>query len=356
MKTKLLLVSAVFSSACLLASCNADYSDLSSVEHDGTDSGTLSLSVFTSAAGTKASSVGSEASLNDIQLLLFNEDGELYRHHSFTDAEKSSGQASLANVKTGGYTVYAAANAPSFENVVNLTEFLETSIPLGEYNSPSAGYVMCSGAVSVSVNAGTGTPVALQVSRYVARVTVSRITNDIPVSFGTLQINNLFLMNVVGNQNISADASASVWYNCQGVADTTPRDAEHIIGSGVWRASQPELTFASVDESVPSGGSYEIQHRFYGYPNSSEVNPSGFTPDFSGERTALVISASFNGHTYYYPVVMKNGFERNTSYDVMLTIKGEGADNPDTPVEKGSITATVTVTDWSDGASYVETI
>ena len=48
--------------------------------------------------------------------------------------------------------------------------------------------------------------------------------------------------------------------------------------------------------------------------------------------------------------------ERNKTYTVGLTITGSGSDDPDKPVDKGSISVTLTVSGWAAGAVYDETI
>ena len=59
----------------------------------------------------------------------------------------------------------------------------------------------------------------------------------------------------------------------------------------------------------------------------------------------------------YYPVVLDNAvLERNKTYTVGLTITGPGSSDPDKPVDKGSIAVTISVSGWTAGATYDETI
>ena len=48
--------------------------------------------------------------------------------------------------------------------------------------------------------------------------------------------------------------------------------------------------------------------------------------------------------------------ERNKAYTVEMTITGLGSTDPDKPIEKGGLTAAITVLDWVDGGSYEETL
>ena len=78
-------------------------------------------------------------------------------------------------------------------------------------------------------------------------------------------------------------------------------------------------------------------------PNSSTAAPSGFLSTFAAQRSVLTVVATISGKTYYYPVVLDNAtLERNKSYTVGLTITGLGSEDPNKPVEKGSLTASRT--------------
>ena len=76
---------------------------------------------------------------------------------------------------------------------------------------------------------------------------------------------------------------------------------------------------------------------------------------FYARKTRIVVTATIGGTKYYYPVLIDFP-ARNSAYTVELTITGLGSTDPDKPVEKGSITATVTVDPWQNGTVYSETI
>ena len=48
--------------------------------------------------------------------------------------------------------------------------------------------------------------------------------------------------------------------------------------------------------------------------------------------------------------------ERNKAYTVALTIRNLGSDDPDKPVEKGTVSVSISVAGWETGTSYDETI
>jgi hypothetical protein len=71
----------------------------------------------------------------------------------------------------------------------------------------------------------------------------------------------------------------------------------------------------------------------------------------------LTVVATVDGKIQYYPVVLDSAvLERNKTYTVGLTITGPGSDDPNKPVEKGSVNITLTVAGWVAGATYDETI
>ena len=104
------------------------------------------------------------------------------------------------------------------------------------------------------------------------------------------------------------------------------------------------------------GRIYTLDGRYVG-TDSSTTAPTGFQSTFSAQRTVLTVVATVSGKKYYYPVVLDNAtLERNKTYTVGLTITGLGAEDPNKPVEKGTISASITVSGWTAGAVYDETI
>ena len=76
---------------------------------------------------------------------------------------------------------------------------------------------------------------------------------------------------------------------------------------------------------------------------------------FYKRKTRIVVTATIGGTKYYYPVLIDFPV-RNSAYTVELTITGLGSTDPDKPVEKGTINASVTVEGWATGSIYNETI
>jgi hypothetical protein len=171
-----------------------------------------------------------------------------------------------------------------------------------------------------------------------------------------MTINNVTLINVVGNQNLAGAATASTWYNKMGRKDGATASNQIIDGS-TYLASHPTLTFKSVESSVASGASHTptTPYLFYTFPNSTSNDVTGWATSFTARKTRLVVAATIGGKKYYYPVVIDTP-SRNNAYTVELTITGLGSTEPDKPVEKGTINASVTVEGWATGSIYNETI
>ena len=133
--------------------------------------------------------------------------------------------------------------------------------------------------------------------------------------------------------------------------------SSQIIDGSSYLASCPTLTFKSISSSVANGSSLtpSTPYLLYCYPNSTSTDAEGWSSSFTARKTRLVVTATISGTKYYYPIVI-DALTRNTAYTVELTITGLGSTDPDKPVVKGSINASVTVQGWSAGAVYEETI
>ena len=337
--------------ATLLAAC--DRTNLT----PATCGGSLEIA-FNVPEATRAVAQGNEAVISDVQVLIFNQDEELYKYHSFDAAEISAKSASISSVLNGDYAVYVVANGPDLSEYTTLDAFLAADIDLDEFNSPSSDFVM-EGHDDVTVS-GTGTTtLPISISRYVSRVVLKSVTNSLPEAYGNLTVERVFLSNAVRVQEISGELvpgdTPGNWYNKEGRKDEATRNADHIIDGTTYTASAPTMTYSNMAQTLTGGASWTGEKYFYAYPNDATTEPDGFKEPFAAQRSVLVIVGTFGGHTYYYPVILKNGLARNTSYEVSATITGAGSDDPNKPVTSGTLSVTVTVDNWLDGTSYTET-
>ena len=292
-----------------------------------------------------------ETKVNDVQVLVFDSTGAL---NAYVDADTKTSGISISTT-AGSKTVWAVVNGPNLSSITTLSALQSTAVDLGANSTTeTTGFVMA-GSTTCTVGSSAATA-SVAVKRLVARVALQKINNSLPRSYGALTVNNVTLINVAGNQNLAGTASVSTWYNKMGRKDGATATGQIIDGS-TYVASHPTLTFKSVGSSVANGASLTTTtpYLFYCYPNSTTTDATGWSSSFTARKTRLVVAATIGGTKYYYPVVIDTP-ARNTAYTVELTITGLGSTDPDKPVQKGSITASVTVEGWASGAVYNETI
>lgn len=339
--------------AAVLALASCDNSVIAPQQNEGA----LQIN-FNVPEATRAAAQGNEAVISNVQVLIFDASDNLYKYYAFTSAEVTAKTATVSNVIAGTYKVYVVANGPDMSDLTTLATFKAEQIELSEYNSASSDFVMEGHDDAIAVSGGGIANANIAISRYVARVVLKKVTNSLPEAYGNLTIERAFLSNVVRVQNIGGNftpASAGDWCNKEGRQDDETRVASHIIDGTTYTATAAGLTYADIDQAVANGGNYSSVKYFYGYPNVATAEPNGFVDPFAAQRSVLVIVGTFNSKTYYYPVVLNNGLARNTSYEVEATITGAGSDDPNKPVQSGSISVTITVENWLDGTSYTET-
>ena len=292
-----------------------------------------------------------ETAVNNVQVLVFDSTGAL---NAYVDADKSVTGITI-NTTAGSKTVWAVVNGPDLSSVTTVSGLSAMAIDLGDNSTTaSAGFVMA-GSTTCTVSSSTATA-SISVRRFVARVALAKVSNSLPDSYGSLTVNSVALINVVGNQNLAGAATPSTWYNKMGRKDGATASSQIIDGSS-YLASCPTLTFKSISSSVANGSSLtpSTPYLLYCYPNSTSTDAEGWSSSFTARKTRLVVTATISGTKYYYPIVI-DAPTRNTAYTVELTITGLGSTDPDKPVVKGSINASVSVQGWSAGAVYEETI
>lgn len=309
--------------------------------------------VLSRAAAAYTTAQAYESQVNRIQLFVFDSAGDL-------NIYKDLGTSASASVSTtqGEKSVWAVVNGADLSAVKSLSELKAKAVDLSANSTTAAtGFVMA-GSSACTVGEGS-VNCQVTVSRLASRVALVSVKNSLPAGYGAMKIERVWLSNVVGNQNIEGTASPATWYNKEGRADESTRNKTHIIDGGTYKASCPDLTFRSVAQSVANGQSYSpsTPDLLYTYANGSTAAPAGFSSTFAAQRAVLVVAATVNGHLYYYPVTLDSGtIARNSAHTVELTITGLGSDDPNKPVEKGSISASITVAGWETGATYSETI
>ena len=350
MKKGIFIMAAI---AAIVCSCEPENDCLPCQEEK---TATLNVSLdFENDTQTKATSYVTsqtyETTVNNVQILVFDSTGAL---NAYVDADKSVAGITI-NTTAGSKTVWAVVNGPDLSSVTTAAVLSSKAIDLGDNSTTaSEGFVMA-GSTTCTVSSSTTTAI-ITVNRFVSRVALAKVTNSLPDSYGSLTVNNVTLTNVVGNQNLAGSATPSTWYNKMGRKDGATASSQIIDGSS-YLASCPTLTFKSISSSVANGSSLtpSTPYLLYCYPNSTTTDATGWASSFTARKTRLVVTATISGTKYYYPVVIDTP-QRNTAYTVELIITGLGSTDPDKPVQKGTISAIVSVQGWASGAVYEETI
>ena len=349
-------ISILAMAAAVLCSCDKN-ADCVPCE-DQQETGTLAVSLlFDEGAQTKAvtsftTSQTYEKQVNKVQIFVFDESGKI---NIYKDAGTTQSNIPISTT-TGKKTIWAVVNGPDLSEVASLAELEDTAIDLAANSTTAAtGFVMA-GSTSCTVSASAATA-NISVSRLVARVALQKVTNQLPDGYGALTIDNVVLTNVAGNQNIAGDATPATWYNKMGRKDGATESSQ-IIDGETNKASCEALTFKSVKQEVAHGSDLNIAtpYLFYSFPNSNTAGSTGWVNPFTARASRLVVTATIDGVKYYYPVTLSKKLERNKAYTVEITITGLGSTDPDKPIEKGGLTAAITVLDWVDGGSYEETL
>ena len=351
-------------SVLLFASC--------AILDDKKETGILSV-VISDADGvvTRASEVKElsyEKAVNTLQIFIF--EGETLFRREKVDSGIGSlpWSKSYGSLKTGSYKVYVVANAPDLDQIDTERGLNEQLIRLSDCSlDGSRGFVMAGRATAV-IGGGAMVTASVPLTRFAARVRLASVENQVPATYaqgGAVTVKSVFLINALGTWNLAGSGSPVGWVNLGGRA--AGRSASSYRGDYI--ASQEQVhpaaflqqVFRMDGSIVANGGTKKYADCcLYSFPNLVQTDHTGSTAtEAEGAMTRLVVLATVNGADWWYPVTLfkdGSGIERNTSYDVRLTIRATGSTDPNEPVGKGSLSASVSVSPWIPGAEYAETI
>ena len=307
---------------------------------EGTQMATLEVNVSdgvaTRATSVKDSQIGTAA--GDIQVLVFNSAGNLV---GFGENAASSSNISIS-VPTGSVKCYAVVNSSEDLSSVSKESTLTSKVSYLKNNSVTKMEMI--GSASKTIAAGANS-VSIPVKRFAAKVQIDKITPAFTAPAHKAQefkLTGIYLVNVNGScpyTLTSTAGSTDYWYNKMKYVSG---DCNALISD---KFSSPVTLQASADAVTP----YVTPHYLYCYPNPVTTDSSSST--WSNRYTRLVVETTLGGTTYYYPVNIPTP-TANTLYQITnMQITGLGSDSPDKLVEKGSVSVSITVTDWSTGFS-----
>ena len=304
-------------------------------------------------AGVEATSA--EKTINSVYLFVFDKNNKLEAKVSPTiSGDKLSATASVT-ITNGQKTLRVIANAgASFftsaqEGVTQLSAFDSATSNLSD-NSVS-GLVMIGQATQ---NVLQDVAVNISMERLASKVCLTKITRnftDSDLAALDIKVTDVWVSNVAGNitwgKAAVAAASQSIWYNYNQNEVT------------IKHADLPALLYNDpTDFSLAQGGSREMDIPFYIYSNPATATTEGGT--WSPRVSRLVVQVTTAGsNTHYYSCNLPQT-EPNKVYNVDLTIKRIGANNPDNPSETGDIdltvTASISVANWGSTTNVPVTI
>lgn len=253
---------------------------------------------------------------------------------------------SLSDIKiqstTGAKVIYAIANSHKndWKGVMDITAFKNV---LANLQTENLKNFTMTGSVEATLQITTS--VTFSISRLVSRVVLTGIKTGFtgtPYEGSSLKNVKVYLTNVVGKKyyaNGGDDPEKAVLNYQRSVAE----DVNGCVMTG--------MLYDDVVPDITDSG-YTIPHYFYCYENLLQAE----TPE--NRFTRLVIQGDLNGHTYYYPVNINRdqfgytaanghaGVQRNTSYELEVTILRPGSLHPDEIVEHGVLTTHLNILDW----------
>ena len=291
-------------------------------------------SAATRATGVTSNDVNTEAKVNSLQVLVFN-NGSLDGYNSSTTTSVT------VNCTSGSRKIYAVVNAASLAAVTSETDLLASVASLSDNLTT---FQMIG---SVTETLAQDSAVNIPVDRFAARVVLKGVRNSHAndALAADFKIVSAYLTNVTGDVDFgrSSGYTVSNWYNRRGY------EASNNLGNG--------MTYDAINQTIAAGASYSTAHYFYSMPNAYDPAVGGV---WSPRRARLVVQCEIAGTLYDYPIELP-ALESNKSYEInMLSITKNGnqddgnhdPNDPDDIDEEKPIVGAVqafeiTVNDWS---------
>lgn len=314
MKKSFFLLSAVALLGFCFASCekNADAS-----KAPKGDPIQLTVNLASSEMSTRATSgvsATNEAKVNNLQVLVFIQDGTVLDAYATADDATSL----TVSCTAGPRKIYAVCNAPSLASIQSEAALKATISQLS--NNNLSGLEMIG---NVSETLPKSATIEIPVDRLVARVVLRGVTKAFvapALQAQTFVIDKIYMINVAKDINYGLTSAPSDWYNL-----------------AMNKNDLPALLCDAPASTVT--GTYSTVHTFYVYPNPANAH-----------STRLVIEGTLGGVKYYWPVTMP-AMEYNKSYEISsLVLNHRGNDEatgPDQDVQISDETISVSVNAWT---------
>jgi len=326
----------LISLAALLVSCTKQEAGTASAQEPAVETVDIEFSLDGGeimSFQTKSTTQATETKINNFQVLVFLPNGTLDAYGKSTDGNAIS----IKITKGTGRTCYAVVN--SSRDLSTVASVSALTALTSELSDNSLTNLEMIGKVD-SKDFTSATTCSIPVKRFAAKVIIDKITPNFSSAAHaamTFKVKGIYLINANGYSPYTQVVDGCRWYN-QFEYDSDVCDA--------LLADKP------MDVTVTKTSPMSTPHYFYCYANPTKTDTSGGTI-FTPRYTRLVIETALGGSTYYYPIniIGTDGvLNANTSYEITnLTITGLGSSDPDVVPQKGSVSFSVTVTDWTTG-------
>lgn len=362
--------------ACAFASCSKD--DVKT-PGDGTDAGlgdaNFSIAVSltndgTTKADADANAISGEATINDIQVAIYEGDTFLA---SATSSESATNKASFRGLPAGTFTCIVLANMPA-GTIANITPAVLKAKTL---TIPTTGFVGSSipmyAEVPITLTAGENGEKTVSVVRNVARIQISAIKMDMAKSDYTRGSAQFDLT------NISLDDVAA---SCLVTGGVNPDGGyKYGMASYIQSATSFAYYYPTVESAIVKQDNFTKQtaavsmdglmstdetpvptYYFYAFPNANANNKTVLTISGKYSATNCVLAdgtgtVNTPAADSYYPITIgldgvasdaKAEVVKNKVYDIQLSIAGAGFDKPGPdPDKKANFTIVATAANWA---------
>lgn len=316
----------------------------------------------TKANGTTTPTQADENKLLRYTVAIFNSDESVNTIQTLIGTNTSPTLSCKPAAACTGVVVANAKSDTYFAGVTTKTEFMAKTVALADGQTstalPMSGDVKSSSNTTFTLAAGNNTGMTVELSRLVARISISSIATNFDANGqyaqASFQPTNIFIR----------DAQAAVIPQTGDATTTTPSTAAFLTGNYAGSTSRASYLTEAISTTAMSGtASYSAnKYWFYLFPNSSTNNP-----------TALVIEGIFKATsddaetTVYYPIIINKtqlntnisggtgttsgNISRNTLYTLTATIRSIGTTSPTGNIDPASLNITINVANWALSAS-----
>lgn len=353
----------------------------------------LYLAASPAEVATKATEIATaeESKVNTIDLFVFDEKGYLNAYKHFTGYNAST-PPSVNCLSGDKKTIYALANSGLsegyFKQYISTVEDLrKTAFTLKDNYRPSSGgsgtgtldnFEMWGSAGPMALASGTNT-VEITLTRVVSRVVLGKIVRNFtsPLLYNAdFRIVAIYMSNVPGTYGLAEAESAryrtsdsAPWINPYKYdSDHTPYPGYIDIDTDADRWLRYKY---AAPVPISQGGTLNVGVRFYMFPNDApfDAPEGGETDTFKLRQTKLVIEATCNGTTCYFPIPIVEmasyprlpeddpgyatqkasfqGLRANRSFHLdEIVLTRLGTNNPDIPVHTADIIPGISIQPW----------